>query len=67
MEKKMKIKEYIVLQNYDSLELVDEVNDHIKSGFIPIGGVHSNIIYQSNIRPDNFLHNFYQAMVKYED
>lgn len=53
---------YVVVESGNRLVLMSEVNDRIKEGYTPIGGV-SVVIRKGAGRT---LYHFYQAMIKKE-
>jgi len=53
--------EYIILESFNSVELVKKVNEYIKMGWEPIGGV-SLGVYENDEAYDNCI--YAQAMYK---
>ena len=66
-----KIKEYIIVGNWDPMHLSINVNDKIKEGYEPIGGIATSkgkLINPKELEDLNSEEDeFYQAMVKYEE
>ena len=59
----MEIKEYKIIWGETKPELVQSVNEHLKEGFEPLGGVRISEI-SINPRSGMVKHDFHQTMIK---